>query len=109
VRARPWHSVLTRPCSDAQADALAPTSCGIKGLLDHVCEGFSATALAYGPTGSGKTYTIAGKPDSIIKNGSGDASDGIVIRAVEALFDKIRSLQRDGLQFKVRGSSLSRE
>ena len=79
-------------------------SCGIKGLLDHVCDGFSATALAYGPTGSGKTYTIAGKPDSIIKHGSGDASDGIVIRAVESLFEKIRNLQRDGLQFKVRAS-----
>jgi len=41
----------------------------------------------------GKTYTIAGKPDSIVKHGSGDASDGIVIRSVEALFERIRSLQ----------------
>jgi hypothetical protein len=78
--------------------------CGLKDMLEHVCAGYSATALAYGPTGSGKTYTIAGKPDSIIKHGTGDASDGVVIRSVEALFEKIRSLQRDGLQFKVRAS-----
>jgi hypothetical protein len=36
--------------------------CGIKDLLQHVCDGYSATALAYGPTGSGKTFTVAGKP-----------------------------------------------
>ena len=78
--------------------------CGVKDLLQHVCDGYSATVLAYGPTGSGKTYTIAGKPESIVKNGSGDASDGIVIRSVESLFERIRSLQRDGLQFKVRSS-----
>ena len=81
--------------------------CGLKDMLEHVCAGYSATALAYGPTGSGKTYTIAGKPDSIIKHGTGDASDGVVIRSVEALFEKIRALQRDGLQFKVSGPSLA--
>ena len=47
--------------------------------------------------GPGKTYTITGRSDSILKYGSGDASDGIVIRSVEALFDKIRGQQRDGL------------
>ena len=78
--------------------------CGVQALLSHVCEGYSSTVLAYGPTGSGKTFTIAGKPDNIIKQGSGEASDGIVIRAVESLFGKIRELQRDGLQFKVRAS-----
>lgn len=77
---------------------------GITTLLGHVCEGFSATVFAYGPTGSGKTFTISGKPESIIKHGSGDASDGIVIRSIEALYEQIRSLQRDGLQFKVRAS-----
>ena len=78
--------------------------CGISKLLEHVCKGYSSTVLAYGPTGSGKTYTIAGKPDSIIKHGTGEASDGIVIRSVESLFGRIRDLQRDGLQFKVRAS-----
>ena len=78
--------------------------CGVLSLLDHVLDGYSATVFAYGPTGSGKTYTITGRPDSILKYGSGDASDGIVIRSVEALFDKIRGQQRDGLQFKVRTS-----
>ena len=79
-------------------------SCGVLPLLDHVLEGYSATVFAYGPTGSGKTYTITGRPDSILQYGSGDASDGVVIRSVEALFKKIREQQRDGLQFKVRTS-----
>jgi len=77
---------------------------GVLPLLDHVLEGYSATVFAYGPTGCGKTYTITGRPDSILKYGSGDSSDGIVIRSVEALFDKIQEMQRDGLQFKVRSS-----
>uniref|UniRef100_A0A7S4L3J9 Kinesin-like protein n=2 Tax=Guillardia theta TaxID=55529 RepID=A0A7S4L3J9_GUITH len=78
--------------------------CGVLPLLDHVLEGYSSTIFAYGPTGSGKTYTITGSVDRILRNGSGDVSDGIVIRSVEALFSKIRSLQRDGLQFKIRAS-----
>lgn len=79
-------------------------SCGVVNLLDHVLDGYSATVFAYGPTGSGKTYTITGRPESIVKHGSGDVSDGLVIRSVETLFNKVRSLQRDGLQFKVRAS-----
>jgi len=63
---------------------------GIASLLDHVLEGYSATVFAYGPTGSGKTFSITGRPDSIVKHGSGDATDGIVIRAVEALYIKVR-------------------
>ena len=78
--------------------------CGVKTLLDHVLDGYSATVIAYGPTGSGKTFSIAGKPDSIVRNGTGDGTDGLVIRSIESLFDKIRERQRDGLQFKVRTS-----
>jgi hypothetical protein len=29
---------------------------------------------------------MAGKPESIVQHGTGDASDGIVIRSVESLF-----------------------
>ena len=48
--------------------------CGVLPLLDHVLEGYSATVFAYGPTGSGKTYTVTGRPESILKYGSGDAT-----------------------------------
>lgn len=41
---------------------------GVATLLDHILEGYSATAFAYGPTGSGKTYSVSGRPDSIIKH-----------------------------------------
>jgi len=78
--------------------------CGVKEMLDHVLEGYSATVFAYGPTGSGKTFSVTGRPDSIVKNGSGDASDGVVIRSAESLFDKIREKSTDGMQFKVRAS-----
>ena len=63
--------------------------CGVKELLDHALEGYSATVFAYGPTGSGKTFSVTGRPESIIKHGSGDGSDGVVIRASESLFDKV--------------------
>ena len=38
---------------------------------------------------------------SFDRNGSGDATDGLVMRSIESLFEKIRTLQREGLQFKV--------
>ena len=94
-------------CHDGFSQADFFDHSGVQPLVDAALAGLQATVLAYGPTGSGKTYTIAGKPDSIIKHGTGDASDGVVIRSVEALFEKIRALQRDGLQFKVSGPSLA--
>jgi hypothetical protein len=33
-------------------------------MISKVLEGFHSTILAYGPTGSGKTYTIEGKHDN---------------------------------------------
>ena len=34
-------------------------------LIKQVVEGYSATIMAYGATGSGKTYTMVGKGDKI--------------------------------------------
>jgi hypothetical protein len=56
----------------------------VTSLLDHVLEGFSATLFAYGPTGSGKTFSITGVPDAIVRLGSGEATDGVVIRRCRA-------------------------
>lgn len=33
-------------------------------IVDKVLEGYNGTILAYGQTGAGKTYTMAGLPDS---------------------------------------------
>ena len=45
-------------------------------LINQVVEGYSATILAYGATGSGKTYTMVGKGDNT----------GIMIRSIKDLF-----------------------
>ncbi len=36
---------------------------GVRHLIDSAVKGFSATIFAYGPTGSGKTFSIAGVID----------------------------------------------
>ena len=77
---------------------------GIIPILDHVLEGYSSTVFAYGPTGSGKTFTVAGIPEKLLQYGAGDDADGIVIRSIECLFEKIRSSEKDGGRFLVRAS-----
>ena len=41
-------------------------SVGMPKLVGNVLKGFNATVFAYGPTGSGKTYTMQGQQE--IKN-----------------------------------------
>ncbi|OMJ89654.1 hypothetical protein SteCoe_8201 [Stentor coeruleus] len=61
-------------------------------LIKKVIEGYNATIFAYGPTGSGKTYTMEGyehdksmKP--IIRD---DGRLGLIPRIVKNLFDEIK-------------------
>lgn len=35
-----------------------------RGIVDKVLEGYNGTILAYGQTGTGKTYTMVGNADS---------------------------------------------
>jgi len=46
-----------------------------------VLEGYNATILAYGQTGTGKTYTMEG-----FKYNAGDPQRGIVPRSMEEIF-----------------------
>jgi len=46
-----------------------------------VLEGYNATILAYGQTGTGKTYTMEG-----FKYQQNDPSRGIIPRAMEEIF-----------------------
>jgi hypothetical protein len=64
----------------------------VNDMLKKVLEGFNATVFAYGPTGSGKTYTMEGyeydknlKP--VIKE---DQSVGIIPRIARTLFETIK-------------------
>ena len=50
-------------------------------LLDKLLEGFNLTVFAYGPTGSGKTYTIQGS----------EGDEGVMQRLIRALFAKTKA------------------
>jgi len=56
----------------------------LKPLVSQVLAGFDATAFAYGQTGTGKTYTMEGDPDS-------EEGRGLVPRAAAAVFEKLQS------------------
>jgi Cdc6-like AAA superfamily ATPase len=47
-------------------------------------QGFNATIMAYGPTGSGKTYTMEGPSQTR----EGDEADGIIHRVFRDLHDE---------------------
>lgn len=51
--------------------------------MQGVLEGYNGTVMAYGQTGTGKTYTMG-------RLGEGDASDrGIMLRAMEDILSKV--------------------
>ena len=66
-----------------------------------VLEGYNATLLAYGQTGTGKTYTMEG-----FKYNSTDPQRGIVPRSSEEIFKYIESSQNANTTFMVRASYL---
>jgi len=63
-----------------QEDAFAAT---IRDNVDHVLDGFNCTVMAYGQTGTGKTFTILGESEG--------PQQGILSRAATLLFDKLSS------------------
>lgn len=66
-----------------------------------VLEGYNATILAYGQTGTGKTYTMEG-----FKYNSTDPQRGIVPRANEEIFRYIENTKNANTTFMVRASYL---
>ena len=52
-------------------------------MIDKILNGYNSTTLAYGVTGTGKTYTIFGD----LSNNSKD--EGIIFKACDYLFEKI--------------------
>ena len=63
-----------------------------KGLVDYSLRGYNSTIFAYGPTGSGKTYTLQGDPDK---------NDGIAQRSFRYLYEIINEQANEGCEFKV--------
>ena len=60
-------------------------------LIKQVVEGYSATIMAYGATGSGKTYTMVGKGDKI----------GLMIRSIRDLFNFVNGQQNKVYSIKI--------
>ena len=55
----------------------------IKSMIDKILNGYNSTTLAYGVTGTGKTYTIFGDLSNNFKD------EGIIFKACDYLFEKI--------------------
>ena len=60
-------------------------------LINQVVDGFSATIMAYGATGSGKTYTMVGKGENT----------GLMIRSIRDLFKVVNSDQSKAYSIKI--------
>lgn len=56
-------------------------------MVDNTLKGYNSTALAYGPTGTGKTHTIFGDIYEVASDGVKEK--GICIHAVDYLFESI--------------------
>ena len=60
-------------------------NCTIKSMINKILLGYNSTVLAYGVTGTGKTYTIFGDLSNNFKD------EGIIFKACDYLFEKIES------------------
>lgn len=72
-----------------------------KSAVLSVLEGYNATLLAYGQTGTGKTYTMEG-----FSNGLNDPQKGIIPRSMEEIFRFIENTSNTSKTFMVRASYL---
>lgn len=71
-------------------------------LIDEVLQGFNCTVLAYGQTGTGKTYTMEGERSNHELSWEEDPKCGMIPRAISQLFDSLEVFN----EFTVRVSFL---
>jgi hypothetical protein len=71
----------------------------VRELVASCLEGYNATILAYGQTGTGKTYTMEGDPERFEER-------GVVPRAIEQIFSHIQEKASGSVRFLVRASYL---
>lgn len=67
-------------------------------VVNSVLEGYNATLIAYGQTGTGKTFTMEGFTNN--------ENRGIIPRATEEIFSYIHSCRNKDMKFLVRASYL---
>ncbi|KAG7835831.1 hypothetical protein KL942_005001 [Ogataea angusta] len=66
----------------------------ISQLVQSALDGYNVCIFAYGQTGSGKTFTMS------------SATDGIIPRAVDLIFQRSRSAKDNGWEFSITGQFL---
>jgi Tfp pilus assembly pilus retraction ATPase PilT len=70
-------------------------------IVDSVMKGFNGTVMAYGQTGTGKTYTLG----NLGEGEDGHANRGIMVRVVDDIFEKKR--EDEEAEYKVREDNIS--
>ncbi|CAD5125396.1 DgyrCDS13631 [Dimorphilus gyrociliatus] len=68
----------------------------VKPLLIKCLEGYNVTVFSYGPTGSGKTYTIGGYSST-----QGEDERGLIPRVAEDIFIKINEIKGRKISIKI--------
>ncbi len=73
----------------SSTEAVYANTC--EGLINSVIQGYNGCVFAYGTTGSGKTYTMAGTPEE----------PGIMYLIIKSMFGKISSVTDKKFEIKV--------
>ncbi|KAJ0397964.1 hypothetical protein P43SY_003872 [Pythium insidiosum] len=66
----------------------------VEPLVDCFMQGYNATVLAYGQTGTGKTHTMTGDTGDPKGGARSDEQQGIIPRVVRAIFAKMQEAQQ---------------
>ncbi|KAJ0401980.1 hypothetical protein ATCC90586_008917 [Pythium insidiosum] len=66
----------------------------VEPLVDCFMQGYNATVLAYGQTGTGKTHTMTGDAGDPKGGARSDEQQGIIPRVVRAIFAKMQDAQQ---------------
>eukprot|EP00741_Cyanophora_paradoxa_P007814 tig00001214_g7560.t1 len=88
---------------DQEADQKFVYDNAARAAVLSTLEGYNASIIAYGQTGTGKTYTMEGDPTH---RGRLDEARGIIPRAIEEIFRHIQGCTNPRMKFLVRASYL---
>ncbi|XP_076240537.1 kinesin-like protein Klp61F [Calliopsis andreniformis] len=70
-------------------------------LLEQVLAGYNCTVLAYGQTGTGKTFTMEGINNDSTLHWRSDSTAGIIPRSLSHLFDELQSSESPEYRIRV--------
>eukprot|EP00929_Paragymnodinium_shiwhaense_P062597 TRINITY_DN31251_c0_g1_i1.p1 TRINITY_DN31251_c0_g1~~TRINITY_DN31251_c0_g1_i1.p1 ORF type:complete len:710 (+),score=125.10 TRINITY_DN31251_c0_g1_i1:37-2166(+) len=82
------------PSSGGHADQQAVYDAVGRNLVENATEGYNCCLIAYGQTGTGKTYTMVGDPTNAEHR-------GLLPRLADGIFEKLARLRSDGAQGQV--------